>query len=179
MFRFKVIFAVFLIITLALFGCASDEEKKVDHFNKGLAYFEKGEFKNARLEFKNAIQIDPKYVDAYEKLGETNLKIGDARGAFSAYSAVAELEPDNTAVQLKIATFLMLAKKFEDSRKKLEMVLNREPTNVDALLMMAGLLGQEGDLTESEAAFKKVLEIDGKETRAYLGLAYLLPGKCK
>ena len=108
------------------------------------------------MEFKNAIQIDPKYVDAYEKLGETNLKIGDARGAFEAFSTVAELEPENTTAQLKMATFLMLGKNFEGAHKKLDMVLDREPTNVDALLMRAGLLGQEGNLAESESVFKKV-----------------------
>ena len=78
MFRLKIIFLLFLITTLTMLGCSSDEQKKVAHYEKGLAYFDKGEFKSARLEFKNAIQIDPKYVAAYEKLGETNLKIGDA-----------------------------------------------------------------------------------------------------
>jgi len=95
MFRSKSVFLLILIISLTLFSCASDEEKKAAHYEKGLAYFEKGDYKAARLEFKNAIQLDPKYTLAYEKLGETELKLGDAQGAFRAYSIVAELEPEN------------------------------------------------------------------------------------
>jgi hypothetical protein len=51
--RLTTIFLIILIATLTQFSCASDEEKKVAHFNKGLAYFEEGEYKSARLEFKN------------------------------------------------------------------------------------------------------------------------------
>ena len=88
-----------LIIFLALTGCASDEEKKLAHYNKGSEYFEKGDFKSARIEFKNAIQVDPDYVDALMQLGETSLKLGDAQSAFRAYSTVAEIEPDNIQAQ--------------------------------------------------------------------------------
>jgi tetratricopeptide (TPR) repeat protein len=54
-------------------------EKSVP-FGKRENYFEKGEYKSAELEFRNAIQIDPEFVDAYERLGETYLKLGDPRG---------------------------------------------------------------------------------------------------
>ena len=172
--QFQNLFIVFIIVTFALSACSSDEEKKLSHLQKGNTYFEKGEYKSAQLEFKNALQIDAKYADAYEKLAETDLKLGDARGAFRAYSAVAELEPDNTRAQLKLATFLMLAKKFDDARKKVDAVLAAEPENVEALLLQASLLGQENKPDEAEAIFRRVIAIDGNQTRAYLGLAYLL-----
>ena len=73
-----------LLIALAFIaiGCSSDGEKKASHLEKGETYFEIGEYKSAELEFRNAIQIDPEFVDAYERLGETYLKLGDPRGAF-------------------------------------------------------------------------------------------------
>ena len=74
-----------LIAVLLFSGCSSDEEKKQIHFEKGKALFEKGDFKSARLEFKNAIQIDPKFVTAQLKLAETELKLGNAREAYRAY----------------------------------------------------------------------------------------------
>ena len=40
-------------------ACASDEEKKTAHLEKGKEYFEKGEYKSAEIEFKNAVQVDP------------------------------------------------------------------------------------------------------------------------
>jgi len=38
------------------YGCSSDEDKKVDHYQKGKQYFDKGEYKSAVLELKNAVE---------------------------------------------------------------------------------------------------------------------------
>ncbi len=75
---------VVLLMVLAVFlaGCSSNEEKKASHLEKGKTYFEKGEYKSAELQFRNAILIDPEFVYAYERLGETYLKLGDPRGGF-------------------------------------------------------------------------------------------------
>ena len=53
-------FILFIIVfSVILPGCSTDEEKKQKHFEKGTAYFNNNEFKNAEIEFKNAVQIDP------------------------------------------------------------------------------------------------------------------------
>ena len=45
--RFFQAVIIFTLTTLALTGCASDEEKLAGHMEKGNAYFEKGEYKSA------------------------------------------------------------------------------------------------------------------------------------
>ena len=109
----KIIY-LFVVFSM-LFSCASNEEKKVTYLEKGKAYFEKGEYKSAELEFKNAVQIDPKYIEAYSRLGETQLKLGDPQGAFKSYAMVAHLDPDNTGAQLKLATFYLLGNKSKEN----------------------------------------------------------------
>ena len=170
----KVIFFFSLIVSLFGLGCSSDEDKKASHFEKGLVYFENSDYKSARLEFKNAIQIDSQYLDAYQKLGETNLILGDLRGAFRSYSMVAEGNPEHIEAQVKLATFLLLAKKTEDSRKKVDLVLHREPDNIDALLLLGAIYAQDNKFIEAEVTFNKVLKIDRYQVRAYLGLSRVL-----
>lgn len=87
-----VVMLISLVVTLA--GCSSEEEKKISHFEKGKSYLDKGENKKAELEFRSAIQIDPKFVDAYERLGEAYMKLGDPRGAFREYTMVTRLDPE-------------------------------------------------------------------------------------
>ena len=66
--RLKALGVVLLIAALAFYGCSSDEEKKLSHLEKGKQYFEKGEYKSAQIEFKNAIQIDPDYANRLSHL---------------------------------------------------------------------------------------------------------------
>ena len=78
--RFLKLCLILCITIIFCSGCTSDEDKKIKHFNKGKAYFENKEYKSARLEFKNAIQIDPEFADAHHLLGKTNLEIGKPAG---------------------------------------------------------------------------------------------------
>jgi len=172
--RCKTVFFILLVSNIALFGCASDEEKKASHLEKGHAYFEKGEYKSAEIELKNAVQIDPKYLAAYEKLGEVYLKLGNAQQAFKTYSRVAELDPENMNAQIKLATFYMLGKKMDESMEKIDLVLTKQPDNIDALFLQAGVFNLEKKFSEAESVFNKILVHDPNQTNAYLGLGRVL-----
>ena len=163
-----------LVVLLTLAGCSSKEDKKQAYLAHGKEYFAQGEFKAAKIELKNAIQMDPKFTQAYMLLAETSLKLGEAQEAFRAYSAVAEIDPANTEAQVKLATFLLLAQKYDEARRRVDGILAREPNNVEALLLLAALFDHDKDLFEADNVFRKVIDINGKEARAYLGLARVL-----
>ncbi|MBW1894726.1 MAG: tetratricopeptide repeat protein [Deltaproteobacteria bacterium] len=127
---------LFLCITVVFFsGCASDEEKKLKHFNKGKAYFEEGEYKSARLEFKNAIQIDPEFAEAYHLLGKTNMEIGKPQDAFKAFSMASKFDPDNIEAHLKLATFYLLGRQLDKAMEKVDIALEKEPDNIHEKLL--------------------------------------------
>jgi len=137
--RLTLLMVIGSVLFLVFAGCSSQEQKKQSHLTKGKEYFDKGEYKAARIELKNVVQIDPKFIPAQLLLAETDLKLGDAQAAFRAYSVVAELDPANTEAQLKLATFLMLAQKFDESRQRVDGILAREPNHIEALLLLAAL----------------------------------------
>ena len=106
----KRLFVFWLVVFFMASGCSSDEKKKVEHVENGKRYVEKGDYKAAQIEFKNAVQIDPEYAEAYALLGENSMRISDAKAAFKAYSRLEKLDPENTGAQLKLATFFMVGK---------------------------------------------------------------------
>jgi len=63
-------------IAIMMLACESPEEKKMNAFNRGEAFYEKGKYAEAKLEFKNAIQVDPEFTEAYYKLGMAEFKQG-------------------------------------------------------------------------------------------------------
>lgn len=75
---------------------------------------------------------------------------------------------------MKLATFFMLGKNFEESRKKIDAVFSREPDNIDALFLLAGIDEHEKKLPAAEAVFKKILVLDSNRTGAYIGLGRVL-----
>ena len=55
-----------LLVGFMVVGCLqSPEEKKAKHFERGVTYFENEQYKEAVIEFKNVVQIDPKDAHSF------------------------------------------------------------------------------------------------------------------
>ena len=81
------------MLSVVLGACGSEETKRARFFDKGKALFEAGDYVKARLEFKNALQIDPKFAEAYYMLGMTELKEGNVKQAYGLFVKTVELDP--------------------------------------------------------------------------------------
>ena len=55
---------------MSLANCtqSSAEEKKAKHYERGMSYFNDEKYREALIEFKNVIQLDPKDAQAYHQL---------------------------------------------------------------------------------------------------------------
>ena len=73
----KVIFIAFLMISVFVLGCSSDEEKKTSHFERGLAHFGLGDINLAGTTVARAVELDPAYVNARLLLAEIYLRKRD------------------------------------------------------------------------------------------------------
>ena len=122
----------------AAYGVAvAVERAKV--FDHGFIKRVGSEFKNARLEFKNAVQLDPGYVDAQLQLAKSEMKLGNARATYRAYLRVGEIAPENLEAQIMLIKFLILSQKREEASGKIDAILQSHPNNSDALLLSAAV----------------------------------------
>src|SRR5262245_51041508 len=79
----------FVLILLA--ACTSQAERKAQHMSRGEEYFTAGKYKEAEIEFRNALQIDPKLAAGHAQLGKTYLALKDPRNAFAEFQRALEL----------------------------------------------------------------------------------------
>src|SRR5262249_5106126 len=91
-----------------LAGCSRDPNvKKQKYFESGESYFAKGKYREAAIQYSNAIQIDSRFAQAYYQLGQTYLKLRDLRHAYEALNHAVELNPDNYAAHQDLANLLV------------------------------------------------------------------------
>lgn len=102
--RLSLLFLVFL----ALFAAAcSPEAKKKKALEGGNKYFEKGQYKQARLMYMNAIKADPRFGEGYYRLALTNLKLGSYAEAVGNLQRTVELQPDNLDAHSKLSDIFL------------------------------------------------------------------------
>lgn len=168
---------VVLIAVVVMASCSGPEQKKVKFYNKGTKLYDKGEYAKARLEFKNAIQIDVKFADAYYMLGMTALKSGDPRGAYGSFVKAVELDPRHRDAQIQLGWFLLGSGKAGDAMDKAELVLKSKPAYEDALLLKGAVLLKKKEVDEARRFFESVLGRDVHKPDGYLFLTSIYAQK--
>ena len=119
-------------------GCSrSPEAKKARHLERGEKFFARKDYKDAVIEYKNVLRLEPANAVAIRKLGLAHYQSGELQEAFPYLRRAAELDPQNEDVRLKLATVYLVARRPDDARTHATNVLERDAKNFDALMLLA------------------------------------------
>jgi len=103
---------IFLLAALALaaVSCGRDPEKaKRRYLDNGNRYAEQGKFKEAIIMYRNALKRDPRFGEAYLRLGDAEMRRGMPAQAVAAYRRAVELYPDPEEPAGKLADIYLAA----------------------------------------------------------------------
>jgi Flp pilus assembly protein TadD len=125
-----------------------------------------------------ASKIDVKKIDA----GATALRLADAaygKGEYSMaaqlYFRAAELQPQNSAVNVKLGFALFKTGGAQDAEKIFRAVVQAEPKNADALRGLAHSLVTQGRAAEALPVYRQAIAATGQpDARIYAGLGAAL-----
>src|ERR1035441_3828102 len=69
-----IVFVVIAVLSIAFVGCTRNPETaKRKYVESGLKYMEQKKYDSAVIQFKKALQVDPKYAEAHYQLGNAEL----------------------------------------------------------------------------------------------------------
>src|SRR5262245_11166598 len=170
------------LLTVPLWiGCdwSSPEAKKAKHLERAASYFEKGQYQEALIEYKNVAQADPNDADAHYQLGLIYLKLGglpNLQAAFVELTRSLELDKTNQDAQLKLGELYLLSNEPTKAREQADIVLVSTPQSQEGLVLKGRSLLNEKRYQEAIAELKKAIELDPKNMSPYidLALAYVL-----
>ena len=155
---------------LLTISCSSPEEQKQRHFAQGNAYAAEKRDDFAVIEYANAVRIDPKFGEARLKLAETYERMNNIQAAFPEYIRAADALPNNRDVQIKATELLLLARRFEDAKARATTLLQRNPKDVEALLLRASALAALKDPAGALAEIEDAMKVQPDESRTFLSL---------
>ena len=170
-------FSLFLVMTLmsgALVSCRrAPSLRKQEYFQSGARYFEKGKYREAILQFQNALQVDPGYLDAHYQLARCYLRIGNPSRAYNHLVRTVERQPDNWGAQIDLGKLLLAEHKYKQAQEKAQRILSGQPNNVDAHALLATAQAAMGDQEGSLREMQKAIQIAPNRWQSYLELALL------
>src|SRR5208282_1222555 len=123
-------YAVVAICLLAglLTGCSRDPNvRKQKYLESGQRYFDKGQYREAEIQFQNAIQVDARFADAHYKLAQAAIKLEQWPTAYQELSTTIQIQPDNYAAHLDMANLLILGHQLSDAKQHLDLLAQKQP----------------------------------------------------
>lgn len=138
-------FLAVALAAVALVSCSRDKDvAKRRYLENGNKYFDRGKFKEARIMYRNALQKDPRYGQAYYRLGLTELRLGQVPGSVGSFRRAVELlppgSPDRDDAQVKLAELYLAFAQEKQLREEAETIakglLQKDPNSYDGHRLM-------------------------------------------
>ncbi|MCZ6801044.1 MAG: tetratricopeptide repeat protein [Nitrospirae bacterium] len=169
-----VILTSFMMVLVT--GCSqmSPEAKKAQHEERGLAYFDEGKYQEAKIEYQNVIQIDPKSAQAHYQMALIHMKLGgltDLQAAFGELTKTVDLDPTLQDAQLKLSEFYLAARQPVKAREHAEIVLASAPRDPKGHMLRGRSLVIEKEFEQGIEEFRKSIELDPDNVQPYIDLA--------
>jgi tetratricopeptide (TPR) repeat protein len=170
--RFHIL-VVFVAASLAAVACSSPEDTKRQHMQRGDEYVKSKKYNEAIIEYRNVVQMDPKFGEARRKLADAYLGAGDAANGYREYIRAADLLPDDIDVQITAGGLRLLANQFDDAKAIAEKILARDASNVRALVLRGNALAGLKNVPDAVADIEEAIKLDPKGAALYTNLGAL------
>jgi tetratricopeptide (TPR) repeat protein len=160
-----------LASVLILAACGSPQEREAKHMESGKALYASGDLVKAILEFRNALQINPRGVEARYYVGLILERQGNLPAAYAAYQEVSLQDPNHREAQEKLGQFALMGADPEKALLHADRLIKLDPKNAAGHTMRAAALLMKGKLPEVETEAKAALALEPNDPDALIVLA--------
>ena len=144
---------------------------KADEFQLALYYQRSGDFEQALLHYRAALQRDEMNIEAHNNLGHLYLGKGLFDDAAREFQRVIAIDPKYTTARINLSAANYSLGKFDAAAAEARIALSQQPRNPDALVNLALAQQQLGQGGDAQASLRRALEIDPRNASAHYNLA--------
>ncbi len=149
-------------------------QEAVELFNKGVDRYHSGDLGGAIAAFEKALEIDPKFHDAWNWLGYALANVGRNTEAIAAFKKALEIDPKFDCAWDGLGNILGILKGYTEAIAAFDKALEIDPKYLSALNGRGNALRNLGRNEEALAAYDKALEINPKYLSALTGRGNVL-----
>lgn len=154
--------ALMLSLTLAFtVGCNRNPAvRKQKYLESGKRYEASGKYREAQLQFLNALKVDKNFGDAHYELAKTYLKMNSPQAAYAELLKTVQVSPNNLQAKIDLGNLLLDGRAVDRAEEQARAVLAINPNNPDAYALLAGIAQQKGDNPTAIQNIQRAIQLD-------------------
>ncbi|PCJ30697.1 MAG: hypothetical protein COA90_08600, partial [Gammaproteobacteria bacterium] len=154
------------LLLVALTACGTSEDSAASFVESGKELLAEGKTEKARLEFKNAIQVDPRQAAPYYQLALIDEKDQKWRGMFANLTTVEQLDPNHHEAIIKLGQIYLLSNNFEVASEKANKVIGADNSNILAWVLRASIFMKQEQFDAAMSDINQALSLDAENIEA-------------
>ena len=107
-----------------------------------MKYMEQQKYDSAIIQFRKAIQIDPKFAEAHYQLAEADLKLSHNQDAFREMSSTVELDPNNFKARVALGGMYLASGShfYSNAEEQARYDVDHDPNNPEGYILLGNVL---------------------------------------
>ncbi len=175
-FKVSAMLAASLALGSAL-GCHRDPNvEKQKYLASGKRYADQGKYKEAEIQFANALKVDKNFAAAHYELSKAYLKTGSMLPAYSELLRTVDLQPGNIPARIDLGNMLVAGRQADRAAEQANAVLAIDSNNADAHALLSTIAASKNDRPTAIAEIQKALAVDPKKASFHAAYGLLQAG---
>jgi tetratricopeptide (TPR) repeat protein len=154
--------------------------RKQKYLDSGARYSAEGKYREASIQYLNAIQIDSRFAQAHYDLSQAYLKLGDTNRAFQELTRTVELAPDNYRAHTDLANLLVTVRNpdatpvqdtLKQAKTHLDILRTNQPNNPETHEAWANYYAAQNNIAAAIGEMQEAIAADPSRSESYLLLA--------
>ena len=171
LFRQFVLRATLILALIGMTACSSPEDKANKFYENGILLLEKNELIKADVEFRNALQLNPKMSKAIWGQVTIAEKKGNYSKQYKLLNTFLSHEPEHIEALVKVGRILLAAGQIDKALEKSDLLMTINNEEASVVSLRAAIMLKLGDTAAAIKLAKKVLASDSHNLDALLVLA--------
>jgi tetratricopeptide (TPR) repeat protein len=163
-----------LIAITLLAGCHRDPNvRKHKYLESGNRYSAEGKYREAAIQYLNALKVDKSYPDAHYALAQTYMHLGQFSAAYGELTRTVDLQPANISARIDLGNLLLAGGKIDDAQKQADAVMAVQPNNSNLHAMLSAIALRRGHRDIALTELNRAMELEPNRAAFHEDLALL------
>jgi tetratricopeptide (TPR) repeat protein len=166
--------AMLLTAAILLTGCRSNTAfRKQRYLESGKRFSAEGKYREASIQFLNALKVDQEFADAHYELAHAYEHLGQFVAATEELEHTIEAEPGNVAARLDLGNLFLANGVTALAQEQASTVLAAQPDNPDVHALLSAIASRQGHTDLSIAEIKRAIALNSKRAAFHQNLGIL------
>ena len=163
--------AVSLALVFAA-GCSRDPNvRKQKYLESGKRYEASGKYREAAIQFQNALKVDNDFAPAHYEMAKTLLKMNSVLPAYGELMKTVDLDPLNLPARIDLGNLLLAGRAPDRAEVQAKSVLAIDANNAQAYALLSGVEQYKGDNADALKDIQHAIAINPNRASYHTALA--------